>query len=86
MSERVVSVSGKTVTVASVGDGGSGGNVPLASIGTPGLVSQCPPIDDVETIPVTDIQSAQDAIAAMGTTLSELIQDLRAAGIIYVQP
>lgn len=56
--------------------------LPPAGISAIGGVKQCPPIDDVPTIPVTDIESAQLAVAAMGTTLSELIQDLRAAGII----
>lgn len=50
-----------------------------------GVVSQAAPVADVETIAVTDIESAQSAIAAMGTTLSELMQALRTAGVLAVQ-
>lgn len=84
MTARVYGLSGKTILVATTEDGQSGGgyDLPKATISTIGGVKQCPPIDDVQTIPVTDIESAQLAIAAMGTTISELIQDLRAAGII----
>lgn len=60
-------------------------SVPQAAYQSKGVVSQAAPVEDVETIPVTDIQSAQDAIAAMGTTLSELIQALRASGVLGVQ-
>ncbi|VEB99974.1 Uncharacterised protein [Cedecea lapagei] len=49
---------------------------------SPGIVMKSSPVADVETIPVTDIASAQLAIAAMGTTLSELMQALRNAGIL----
>lgn len=42
-------------------------------------------VDDVQTIDVTDIESAQAAIAAMGTTLSELIQSLRNSGVLMKQ-
>ena len=57
----------------------------MADIQTPGVVKQSVPVQDVETIPVTDIESAQNAIAAMGTTLSELMQALRNAGILGVE-
>lgn len=157
MTERVVSISGKTVTVASPGEspsgdvplattstsgvvivgdnltidssgvlavpygtpsrlgalkigsrltGGSDGtvNVPLANRATagvvkagadldfgtdgtinpyaatttrPGIIKQAMPVADVATIEVTDIASAQEAIAAMGATLAELMQALR---------
>lgn len=60
-------------------------SVPQAAYQAKGVVSQAAPVDDVETIPVTDIQSAQDAIAAMGTTLAELMQALRASGVLGVQ-
>lgn len=79
MTARVYGLSGKAVVVATPDDEY---DLPEATISTIGGVKQCPPIDDVETIPVTDIESAQTAVAAIGTTLSELIQDLRAAGII----
>lgn len=83
MTARVYGLSGKTIVVATPDEQGGGGyELPKATISTIGGVKQCPPIDDVETIPVTDIESAQTAVAAIGTTLSELIQDLRAAGII----
>lgn len=60
-------------------------SVPQAAYQSKGVVSQSAPVADVETIPVTDIQSAQDAIAAMGTTLAELMQALRASGVLGVQ-
>lgn len=60
-------------------------SLPQAAYQTKGVVSQAAPIDDVQTIAVTDIQSAQDAIAAMGTTLSELMQALRNAGVLMKQ-
>lgn len=53
-----------------------------ASVGSPGIVKRTVPVADVETIPVTDISSAQQAIAAMGTTLSEVMQAMRNAGLM----
>ncbi|UPQ70548.1 hypothetical protein [Kluyvera ascorbata] len=77
MTERVVSVSGKTVEVSAAG---GAGDVPVATIETPGIMKQAIPVQDVETIAVTDIESAQAAIAAMGTTLSQLMQAMRNSG------
>lgn len=79
MTERVYGLSGKAVVVAS--PGGSV-DVPLATATTAGLVKATIPVDDVQTIPVTDIASAQSAIEAMGTTLHELMQALRNAGVM----
>ena len=57
-------------------------SAPQADIAAYGVVKLAFPVADVETIEVTDIQSAQDAIAAMGTTLAELMQSLRNAGVL----
>lgn len=77
MSERVIAISGKTVEVAAPG---GGGDVPVATITTAGIVKQAMPVADVQTIAVTDIASAQAAIAAMGTTLAEVMQSMRNSG------
>lgn len=79
----VVSACGAPVIIDT--SAGSDYTLPEASIGAIGGVKQVVPVEDVQTIPVTDIQSAQDAIAAMGTTLSELMQAMRASGILAVQ-
>lgn len=79
MTERVVAISGKTVEVSAPG---AAGEVPAATITTAGLVKQAVPVADVPVVTVTDIQSAQDAIAAMGTTLAELMQALRNSGAL----
>ena len=50
-----------------------------ATISRPGIMKQAMPVADVATIEVTDIASAQAAIAAMGTTLAELMQAMRNA-------
>lgn len=50
-----------------------------ATISRPGIMKQAIPVADVATIEVTDIASAQAAIAAMGTTLAELMQAMRNA-------
>lgn len=50
-----------------------------ASTSRPGIMKQAMPVADVATIEVTDIASAQAAIAAMGTTLAELMQAMRNA-------
>lgn len=60
-------------------------SVPQAEYESPGVVKMAMAVDDVQTIDVTDIESAQAAIAAMGTTLSELIQSLRNAGVLMKQ-
>lgn len=79
MTERVVGLSGRTVEVSAAG---AAGQVPAATITTAGVVRQAFPVADVPVVPVTDIQSAQDAIAAMGTTLAELMQSLRNSGVL----
>ena len=81
MTAKVVSVAGIHVEVATPEEGG-GGEIPAATITTAGLVKQAVPVADVPVVPVTDIQSAQDAIAAMGTTLAELMQSLRNSGAL----
>ena len=53
-----------------------------ADMNQPGIVTAAFPVADVEVVNVTDIQSAQAAIAAMGTTLAELMQSLRQAGVL----
>ncbi|NIG77863.1 hypothetical protein F3J34_30315 [Klebsiella sp. Ap-873] len=53
-----------------------------ATTARPGIMKKAIPVDDVQTIPVTDIASAQAAIEAMGTTLAELMQALRNAGVM----
>lgn len=55
-----------------------------ASQDSPGIMKQAMPVPDVETIAVTDIESAQAAIAAMGTTLSQLMQSMRNSGQLGV--
>lgn len=55
-------------------------DVYAASIDSAGVVKQSAPVPDVETIAVTDIESARAAIAAMGTTLSQLMQEMRNSG------
>lgn len=55
-------------------------DVYAASLQTAGVVKQAVPIADVQTIQVTDIASAQTAIAAMGTTLTEFMQAMRDSG------
>ena len=83
MPENVVAQSGKTVQVATLADvSGEASEIPNADLGTRGLVLMATPVPDVQTVIVTDIASAATAIAAIGTTLSELQQALRAAGII----
>ncbi len=84
MPVSVISQCGAPVQVATTADiqNVEAGNVPAATITTAGIVKQAFPVQDVETIAVTDIQSAQDAIAAMGTTLSELMQSMRNAGLL----
>ena len=47
-----------------------------------GAVFKAAQVADVSTTTVTDINSAATAIAQIGTTLSELMQSLRAAGIL----
>lgn len=82
----VVVAAGTKAGVVSIGTGiavASGEiSVAAATMTVKGGVLLGAPVADVETIAVTDIQSAQDAIAAMGTTLSELQQVLRASGVI----
>jgi len=60
-------------------------SVRQAEYESPGVVKMAMAVDDVQTIDVTDIESAQAAIAAMGTTLSELIQSLRNSGVLMKQ-
>lgn len=79
MTERVIGLSGKTVEVAAPG---SPEDLPAATLTSPGVIKQAIPVSDVQTIPVTDIASAQAAVAAMGTTLSELMQSLRNSGAL----
>lgn len=78
MTERVYGLSGKPVEVETPGGGSV--DVPVATITTAGIVKQSFPVADMETIEVTDIASAQATIAAMGTTLSELMQSMRNSG------
>lgn len=80
MTERVYSLSGKPVEVASPGDAST--TIPSATSTVAGIVKATTPIADVQTIQVTDIESAGLAIAAIGTTLAEVMQALRTAGIM----
>ena len=57
-------------------------SIPSAAYEVRGLVTQGAPVADTGVVAVTDIQTAQDAISAMGTTLTELQNSLRNAGII----
>lgn len=83
MPQNVVGQSGKTVQVATLDDvSGEAAEIPNANLTTRGVVLMGSPVADVQTVEVTDIASAATAIAAIGTTLSELQQALRAAGII----
>lgn len=84
MPVSVISQCGAPVQVPVMSDmqPGSDYTLPAATLTTLGGVKQAVPVQDVETIAVTDIQSAQDAIAAMGTTLSELMQSMRNAGLL----
>ncbi len=78
MTERVYALSGKPVEVASAGDTST--PIPNATSTVAGIVKATIPVADVQTIAVTDIASAQLAIAAMGTTLSEVMQAMRNSG------
>lgn len=62
----------------------SNGNIsiPVADYESLGLVTKGAPVDDTQTIEVTDINSAATAIAAIGTTLTQLQNSLRDVGII----
>lgn len=83
MPENVVSQSGKSVQVATLSDVTQDvGDIAAATITKLGAVLQGIPVADVETYTVTDIATAATAIAAIGTTLSELQQSLRNAGVL----
>lgn len=55
-----------------------------ATVTRPGIAKQAMPVADVVPVTVTDIPTAQEAIAEMGTTLAELMQSLRNAGVLGV--
>lgn len=85
MAVKCVSAGGVPVDVMTPGDsGGSVGEVADATITKAGIVKQAAPVADVVPVEVTDISSAQEAIAEMGTTLAELMQSLRNAGVLGV--
>lgn len=81
MPQSVMSSCGASVMVPSMGEVGS---VDDATITSAGVVKMAIPVEDVTVVTVTDVDSAAQAIAAMGTTLSELMQSLRNAGILAV--
>lgn len=82
MMTKCISVGGYPVEVMTPGQQV---DVQEATIETAGIMKQAAPVADVPTIAVTDIQSAQDAIAAMGTTLAEVMQAMRQAGQMAVE-
>lgn len=53
-----------------------------ATTSRPGINKQAVPVADVTVVTVTDVDTAAEAIAQMGTTLSELMSSLRNAGIL----
>ena len=80
MTERVISTGGVPVTVATLSDIENPSDLPLAEIDKAGVVKKTLPVADVQTFQVTDIESAALAIAAIGTTLAELMQAMRNSG------
>ncbi|MRT01894.1 hypothetical protein [Ewingella americana] len=76
--------AGTRAGIVSIGTGisNSNGEISMATASTTiiGGVKKAQPVADVQTIQVTDIESAGLAIAALGTTLSELMQSLRNSG------
>lgn len=69
---------GTNITV----DGDGNISIPNAVYEVRGLVTQGAPVADTQVYTVSDIDSAALAIAAIGTTLTELQNSLRNAGII----
>lgn len=80
----VISSCGATIQIQRLdGETGVGGyTLPEASPDAIGGVKMAIGIDEPDTKPVTDIESANSAINDLRTTVSQLMQALRNAGTI----
>lgn len=81
MPQSVMSSCGASVMVPSMSEVQSA-EVEHATLTEAGIVKMAIPVADVTVVTVTDIDTSAEAIAHIGTTLSELMQSLRNAGIL----